>query len=105
MIGIQALNIKSKIFLLEETVLSLVSLYECDRENLKHELHQARRVVQRKAQCGNELSSVLEFTIFIESYKKVLSAFLLMSALPVSSASCERSFSMLKFIKIIFKKL
>lgn len=69
--GIQALNPKSKIFLQEETVFSFANIYECDLEDLKHELHQARRVVERKAQSGIDLSSVLEFTVFLEPYKEV----------------------------------
>lgn len=94
--GIQALNPKNKNFLSEETVSSLDSLYECDLDNLKHELYQASRVVERKAQCGNELSSVLEFTTFIEPYKDVFYQLFILCciaiSLPISSASCEHSF-------------
>lgn len=49
--GIQALNPKGKSFLEEATVLHFGSLYDCDIEDLKHELYQAKKVVQRKAQC------------------------------------------------------
>lgn len=100
--GIQSLNPKSKSFLSEEMVLGLASLYECDLDDLKHELHQARKVVQRKAQCGNNMSSVVEFTTFLEPYKEVFHQLFRLCriavALPVSSASCERSFSALKLI-------
>ncbi|XP_026034437.1 zinc finger MYM-type protein 1-like [Astatotilapia calliptera] len=41
--GIQALNPKSKSFLSEEIVVSLAGLYDCDIEDLKHELYQARK--------------------------------------------------------------
>lgn len=101
--GIQALNPKSKSFLQEETVFSFANIYECDLEDLKHELHQARRVVERKAQSGIDLSSVLEFTVFLEPYKEVFHQLFRLCriaiALPVSSAGCERSFSALKLIK------
>lgn len=101
--GIQALNPKNKKMLSEETVSSLDSLYECDLYNLKYELYQARKVVERKAQCGNELSSVLEFTTFIEPYKDVFYQLFILCciaiALSVSSACCEHSFSVLKLIK------
>uniref|UniRef100_A0A3Q4M441 HAT C-terminal dimerisation domain-containing protein n=1 Tax=Neolamprologus brichardi TaxID=32507 RepID=A0A3Q4M441_NEOBR len=101
--GIQALNPKSKNFLSEEIVVSLAGLYDCDIEDLKHELYQARKVVQRRAGCGNELSSVLEFTTFLEPYKEVFHQLFRLCrialALPVSSATCERSFSVLKLIK------
>lgn len=96
--GIQALS-----FLSEEIVLSLACLYDCDIEDLKHELYQARKVVQRRAGCGNELSSVLEFTTFLEPYKEVFQQLFRLCrialALPVSSATCERSFSVIKLIK------
>uniref|UniRef100_A0A3P8QPS5 TTF-type domain-containing protein n=1 Tax=Astatotilapia calliptera TaxID=8154 RepID=A0A3P8QPS5_ASTCA len=95
--GIQALNPKSKSFLSEEIVVSLAGLYDCDIEDLKHELYQARKVVQRRAGCGNELSSILGFTTFLESYKEVFHQLFRLCrialALPVSSATCERSFS------------
>ncbi|KAL3997012.1 hypothetical protein ACER0C_009668 [Sarotherodon galilaeus] len=53
--GIQALNPKSKSFLSEEIVLSLAGLYDCDIEDLEHELYQTRKV----------------FTTFLEPYKEV----------------------------------
>ncbi len=50
-----------------------------------------------------ELSSLLEFTIFLEPFKEVFYQLFhlccIAVALPVSSASCERSFSALKLIK------
>ncbi|MED6289515.1 hypothetical protein CHARACLAT_003661 [Characodon lateralis] len=102
--SIQALNLKSKCFLSGELVLDLSRLFECDMEDLKHELYQARNVVQRRAQCGNDLSSVLEFTSFLEPYKKVFHQLICLCrialALPESSATCERSFSVLKPINI-----
>lgn len=92
-----------KAFLEEETVLCLACLYDCDVEDLKHELYQAKKVIQRKAQCGTELSSILDLTSFLEPYKVVFhQLFHLCSIaipLPVSSASCKRSFSVLKLIK------
>uniref|UniRef100_A0AAX7VMJ6 TTF-type domain-containing protein n=1 Tax=Astatotilapia calliptera TaxID=8154 RepID=A0AAX7VMJ6_ASTCA len=100
--GIQALNPKSKSFLSEEIVVSLAGLYDCDIEDLKHELYQARKVVQRRAGCGNELSSILGFTTFLEPYKEVFHQLFRLCrialALPVSSATCERSFSVLKYL-------
>ncbi len=50
-----------------------------------------------------ELSSLLEFTIFLEPFKEVFYQLFRLCciavALPVSSASCEHSFSALKLIK------
>ncbi len=101
--GIQALNPKSRNFLDEETIFSFARIYECDTDDIKHELHQVRRVLERKFQTGIELSSLLEFTIFLEPFKEVFYQLFRLCciavALPVSSASCERSFSALKLIK------
>ncbi len=38
--GIQALNPKSRNFLDEETIFGFARIYECDTDDLKHELHQ-----------------------------------------------------------------
>uniref|UniRef100_A0A673GCT8 Uncharacterized protein n=1 Tax=Sinocyclocheilus rhinocerous TaxID=307959 RepID=A0A673GCT8_9TELE len=84
--GIQALNPKSRNFLDEETIFRFARIYEFDTDDIKHELHQVRRVIERKFQTGIELSSLLELTNFLEPFKEV-------------SASCERSFSALKLIK------
>lgn len=101
--GIQALNPKSRNFLDEETIFSFARIYECDVEDIKHELHQVRRVIERKSQTGNELSSLLEFIIFLEPYKEVFYQLFRLCyiavALPISSASCEHSFSALKLTK------
>ena len=101
--GVQALNPKGKSFLEEATVLRFGCLYDCDVEDLKHELYQAKKVVQRKAQCGTEMSSILDFTTFLEPYREVFHQLFhlcrIALALPVSSASCVRSFSALKLIK------
>ncbi len=101
--GIQALNPKSRNFLDEETIFGFARIYECDTDDIKHELHQVRRVLERKFQTGIELSSLLEFTIFLEPFKEVFYQLFRLCciavALPVSSASCERSFSALKLIK------
>ncbi len=101
--GIQALNPKSRNFLDEETIFGFARIYECDTDDIKHELHQVRRVLERKFQNGIELSSLLEFTIFFEPFKEVFYQLFCLCciavALPVSSASCERSFSALKLIK------
>uniref|UniRef100_A0A3B4WFJ0 TTF-type domain-containing protein n=1 Tax=Seriola lalandi dorsalis TaxID=1841481 RepID=A0A3B4WFJ0_SERLL len=105
--GIQALNPKGEIFLEERTVLRLACLFDCDVEDLKHELYQTKKVIQRKAQCGTELSSILDFTSFLEPYKEVFHQLFRLCriaiALPVSSANCERSFSALKLIKNHFR--
>ncbi len=56
--GIQALNPKSRNFLDEETIFGFARIYECDTDDIKHELHQVRRVFERKFQTVIELSSL-----------------------------------------------
>lgn len=102
--GVQALNPKSSTFLHDDQVFGLSEIYGCDREDLTHELHQARRILTRKAESGAaQLESILDVVVFLEPYQEVfVELFRLCKialALPVSSASCERSFSALKLIK------
>uniref|UniRef100_A0A8C2DXL4 TTF-type domain-containing protein n=1 Tax=Cyprinus carpio TaxID=7962 RepID=A0A8C2DXL4_CYPCA len=102
--GIQALNPQSCTFLDKGQVLQLGDLYGSDQEGLTHELHQARRVVKRKMDSGAvQLGSVTDFTVFLEPYKEVFPDLFRLckvaTAIPVSTAGCERSFSALKLIK------
>lgn len=102
--GIQALHPKSTTFLQDEQVFGLSEIYGCDHEDLTHELHQARRILKRKAESGAaQLTSILDLTVFLEPYQEVFHELFRLCkiavALPVSSAACERSFSALKLIK------
>ena len=102
--GIQALDPKSKSFLQEAAVFRLGEMYASDSEDLGHELHQTRRLLQRKQQSGMlNLSGIVELAIFPEPHKDVFHELFRLCkiaiALPVSSAACERSFSALKLIK------
>ncbi|XP_056453653.1 zinc finger MYM-type protein 1-like isoform X2 [Gadus chalcogrammus] len=102
--GIQALNPKSSTFLQDDQVFDFGTIYGCDKEDLTHELHQARRILSRKAESGAaQLGNILDLTVFLEPYQEVfVELFRLCKialALPVSSAACERSFSALKLIK------
>lgn len=102
--GIQALDPKSKSFLQEAAVFRLGEMYASDSEDLGHELHQTRRLLQRKQQSGMpNLSGIVELAIFLEPHKDVFHELFRLCkiaiALPVSSAACERSFSALKLIK------
>lgn len=102
--GIQALNPKSSTFLQDDQVFDFGKIYGCDKEDLTHELHQARRTLSRKAESGAaQLGNILDLKVFLEPYQEVfVELFRLCKialALPVSSAACERSFSALKLIK------
>uniref|UniRef100_A0A672IDP5 HAT C-terminal dimerisation domain-containing protein n=1 Tax=Salarias fasciatus TaxID=181472 RepID=A0A672IDP5_SALFA len=95
--------------ILFRTVFRLGEIYASDSEDLGHELHQTRRLLQRKQQSGMpNLSSIVELAVFLEPHKDVFQELFrllrIAIALPVSSAACEQSFSALKLIKTHVRK-
>ncbi len=104
MTGIQTLNPTSDAFLKEKSLFPFARMYESNIEDLGHELHQFRRILERKIQSGMQKpSSVVELALFIEPYKEVFFELFKLCkiavSIPVSTASCERSFSALKLVK------
>ncbi|XP_041856904.1 zinc finger MYM-type protein 1-like [Melanotaenia boesemani] len=101
--GVQALNPSSPTFLTEEAVLLLANAYGSNIEDLKHELHQTKRVLDRKKGEKESPTTLMEFTQFLDPYQDVFFELFRLCkiavVLPVSSASCERSFSSLRLIK------
>lgn len=100
--GVQSLNPTSDSFLNDEKVILLANAYGSNIEDLKHELHQARRLLDRQGPADSPCS-LLQLVNFLEPYKAVFFELFRLCkiaiVLPVSSASCERSFSCLKIIK------
>jgi hypothetical protein len=112
MAGIQSLGPRSNVFLQFDAVRAFAVLYECNLEDFKHELHQARRLLERKKETTNHHespASLLEFACLQEPYKDALHELYRLCqiavTLPVSSAACERSFSALKRIKTYLLEL
>uniref|UniRef100_A0A3B5PPY9 DUF4371 domain-containing protein n=1 Tax=Xiphophorus maculatus TaxID=8083 RepID=A0A3B5PPY9_XIPMA len=104
MLGVQSLVPKSPLFLKEETLYAFGQTFESDLEDLKHEVHQTRRLLLRREKGGLERpSTLLDFVVFLEPYKEVFHELLRLCkisvVIPVSTASCERSVSALKLIK------
>ena len=104
MTGVGALSPKSTLFLQDEALREMSSHYGCVDEDLKCELHQARKLLARKEARGCiSVTSITELAqlllpyreAFYELYKLVCIAL----TLSVSSAGCERSFSCLKMQK------
>uniref|UniRef100_A0A8D3DVJ6 HAT C-terminal dimerisation domain-containing protein n=1 Tax=Scophthalmus maximus TaxID=52904 RepID=A0A8D3DVJ6_SCOMX len=104
MLGIQALNPSSNTFCQEEALFAFASIYECNTDDLKHEVYQMKRILERKVKSGiQKPSSIVELTKIIEPFKEVFHELFRLCkiaiAILVSTASCERSFSTLKLIK------
>lgn len=102
--GIQALNPCSATFCEKDVVFPFASKYNCSTDDLQYEIPQLKRILERKQSSGQETpKALIELAAFLESYKEVFHQMFKLCkialALPVSTASCERSFSMLKLIK------
>ena len=106
--GIQALNPGSSTFCEKTVILALASQYKCNTEELEFEIPQLKRILGRKQTSGLETpSSLLDLTVFLEPYGEVFPEMFKLCkialALPVSTAACERSFSVLKLVKTVLR--
>ena len=103
--GLKSLNPTSTDFLCLEKVQLFGTFFDADIKDLNHEVPQAKGLLDRKfTKLGKEVpQSLLEFTTFIEPYRDVFSELFRLCkigvTIPVSSASCELSFSTMKLIK------
>ena len=100
--GMSALNPTHKSFLEMEHLSPMAQYYGVKTDNLSAELHQVRRLLDRKEQ-GQTVKTTLEFLSLLRPYKDAfidLHRLLCISVtLPVTSATCERSFSWLQRVK------
>ena len=101
--GLPALSPNHPSFLDKQVILPMARHYGVSEENLCAELHQVRRLLKRKEEQGCTINSNQEFLSLMRPYKdafvdlyKLISISL---TLPVTSASCERSFSCLRRLK------
>ena len=81
----------------------MAQLYGIKKDDLLAEVHQMRRLLERKKEQGETLSSTLEFLSMLKPYKDsfedIYKLLRIAVTLPVTSASCERSFSCMRSVK------
>ena len=77
--------------------------YGVEEYDLAVEVHQLKRLLARKRDNGQEVSTSLELAAMLEPYKDAFidlyKLVCIAVTLPVTSAACERSFSCLKLLK------
>ncbi|KAK1904504.1 52 kDa repressor of the inhibitor of the protein kinase [Dissostichus eleginoides] len=101
--GATALNPKHKTFMDKDSLLPMAKHYGVMEENISAELHQAKRLIERKKQSGAVVNTTHDVLVllrpyndaFVDLYKLVC----ISMTLPVTSAACERSFSCLRRLK------
>ena len=70
--GVQSLNPNSATFLNDEPLFAYAQTFESDISDLRHEVHQTKRLLDRRMKKGlDKPASVLEFLVFLEPYKEV----------------------------------
>ena len=104
MVGIQALTPISSCFLDVSKMSAFIQIYGGNLKDISHEVYQLRRLIERTTENNDVVPcTMLELARFLEPYKLAFQEMyhLVCIALthPVSSASCERSFSAMKLIK------
>lgn len=101
--GCQALNPNHSSFLNCEKLEPFARIYNVNIEDLTHESYQLKRLLERTPTNVAKPTSLMSLAVFLEPYKLAFQAISLLLTIalvvPVSSASCERSFSALKLIK------
>jgi hypothetical protein len=101
--GIQALTPRHASFLSSDKIHDFAALYQGNAEDLSHEIYQLKRMLQRDQFSALNMKTLVDLACVIEPYKlafqELYRLITIAIVLPVTSASCERSFSALKLIK------
>lgn len=100
---VSALSPKHASFLDKKCLQPMAQFYGVTEENLTAELHQVQRLLERKKAQGHVVNDTVGFLALMRPYRDAfvdLYKFICISlTLPVTSASCERSFFCLRRIK------
>lgn len=102
--GVSALCPRGETFLYEEDLKAFASAYSVNQSDLKHEIPLMKKLFMKEP---NQPTSLVQFLSFIAPYKAAFDCLykllLLAVTLPVTSASCERSFSKMKLVKTFLR--
>lgn len=101
--SISALDPRSSKFFNAEAIEPMAVQYGVDLSDLAVELHQAKRLIQRKESEGIKITTLVQLSSFMSPYKDAFpdlcKLLTIAIVLPPTSASCERSFSSMRLIK------
>ena len=102
--GISALCPGSQSFLSEKTLQAYANAYSISQYDLQHEIPLVKKLLNKEPK---QPTSALEFLCFLAPYKAAFDCLykllLITVTLPVTSASCERSFSKMKLVKTFLR--
>lgn len=101
--GTAAVNPKHKTFMDQEVILPMATHYGVLKENLAAELHQVKRLLERKKQNSDIVDTTHDLLVILRPYKDAFvdlyKLVCISMTLPVTTATCERSFSCLRRLK------
>ena len=102
MLGIQCLNPIDESFLDLTKMGEFIQFYGGNAEDITHEAYQLKKLLSR-TKNDHPVATMLELAIFLKPYSiafhELYRLLIIALVLPVSTASCERSFSAMKLIK------
>ena len=102
--GISALCPGSQSFLSEKALQAYINAYSISQYDLQHEIPLVKKLLNKEPK---QPTSALEFLCFLAPYKDAFDCLykllLITVTLPVTSASCERSFSRMKLVKTFLR--
>ena len=103
--GIAALCPGQQSFLGEKDLIRFAVAYSVNPDDLKHEEPLIRKLLTKKPQ--QQLKTIVQLLTLLLPYKAAFDCLykllLIAVTLPVTSASCERSFSKIKLIKTLLR--